>query len=213
MATTVGAICTQVRRKILDEDGGDFEDSELIQLYNNANKKIVSLRPQAYTRIEPVPLAPGNKQQIPSDGLATINLTRNMGTDGLTPGRVVRMTDSPTMTTMVPTYATDTAQVEVEDWWPVMGYPEQFYVYPPNDGTGYVEVEMSKAPQQTLYDVGGNWQSELSPFNDNYLDAQINGMLYMAYDDDTDIPGNTPRSALYFARFMQSLGIGGGPQQ
>lgn len=212
MATTVGSILNQVRRKIIDEGGGDFEDSELITIYNNTNKKIVTLRPQAYTRIEPMALAPGNKQQIPSDGLATIGVLRNMGTDGQTPGRVIRPTDGPTMTTMVPTYATDTATEQVEDWWPILDYPEQFYIYPPNDGTGYVEVEMSKAPPQTVYDAGALWESEASPFNDNYLDAQINGMLFQAYDDDTDIPGNTPRSQLYYGRFLQALGVGGQQQ-
>lgn len=210
MATTVGSILNQVRRKILDEDGGDFTDAELVQLYNNSNRKIVSIRPQAYTRIEPVQLAAGNKQQIPSDGLAAIAVIRNMGTDGATPGRVVRATDGPTMTAMVPTWATDTATAAVEDWWPVLDYPEQFYIYPPNDGTGYVEMEMSKAPPQTVYDEAGLWESEFSPFNDNYLDAQVNGMLFMCYDDDTDIPGNTPRSQLYYGRFLQALGVGGG---
>lgn len=213
MAITVGALINICRRKILDEEDLDFSDAELLQLYNNTNKKIVTLRPQAYTRIESMLLSAGNKQLIPSDGLTLISVRRNMGTDGATPGRAIRMSEGDVYTTLVPTWATDTAAEVIEDFWPVPNYPEQFYVYPPSDGSGYIELEYAKVPPVTIDDGGGAWESEQSPFNDSYIDAQINGILYTAYDDDTDIPGNTPRSALYYARFLQALGISTGGQQ
>jgi len=212
MSITVGSIINICRRTLLDEEDYDFTDAEIIQLYNNTNKKIVTLRPQAYSRSETFLLAPGNRQLIPSEGLAIITVRRNMGIDGITPGRAIRQSDADAYTTLVPTWATDTPQAAIEDWWPVPNYTEQFFVYPPSDGTGYVEAEFAKVPPSTAYDAGGAWQSEYSPFNDSYIDAQINGILYMAYDDDTDIPGNTPRSALYYARFLQALGISTGGQ-
>jgi hypothetical protein len=32
-------------------------------------------------------------------------------------------------------------------------------------------------------------------------------MAYIAYDDDSDTPGNTPRSQVFYGRFLQDLGL------
>ena len=208
---TVGSIVAQVKRRILDESNDDFSDTQLLDLYNLANKKIVTLQPAAYTTIDIVLLAAGNKQSIPADGIAIMDVRRNFGTDGQTPGRVVRQVEPLSMQSLVPTWATDTQQAYAYDWWPAKR-TEEYYVHPPSDGTNYVEIDIAKTPPATVWDAGGLWQSATSPLNDSYVDAQINGMMYQAYDDDTDIPGNTPRSALYYGRFLQALGITTGGQ-
>lgn len=204
---TVGSIINLVRRKVLDEDDADFTDAELLQLYNLTLFKIVTLVPSAYTRIQTILLAAGSKQEIPSDGLRIVNIFRNMGADGLTPGRGVRVTQMDILNQIMPTWATETATAAIEDWLPIMDFPEEFYVLPPNDGTGYIELEFSKTPPQTAWDSGGAWESETFPLRDHFTDPQVNGILYQAYDDDTDVPGNTPRSGLYYGRFIQGLGL------
>lgn len=206
--TTVGEIIDRFRSIIIDEGDTDFSDTEALFLYNQANRRIIALRPHAYTRIESFQLVAGSKQMIPSDGLKVVNIIRNMGTDGTTAGNAIRPTNGGVMAAVVPGYSAETQQAEVWDWWPVDDFPEQFYVDPPNDGTGYVECEYAKLPPDTVYDSGGSWESETLPLSAWYNESVLLGMLYMAYDDDTDIPGNTPKSAKYYTRFLHSLGVG-----
>lgn len=204
---TVGSIIDLVRRKIIDEDGDQLTDPELIQLYNLTLLEIVTNAPSAYTRTKNVQLIAGAKQTLPPGDLALVKVIRNMGTDGLTPGRVVRVTTLDILSQIYPEWFAETPQAEVEDWLPTLDYPEQFYVVPPNDGTQFVEVEAATTPPLSAWDAGGVWENDVFPMRDHFVNAAINGILYMAYDDDSDIPGNTPRSQLYYQRFLQALGL------
>ncbi len=217
---TVGSVIDTCRKRILDEANIDFDDPQMLNLFNLSGRRMVALQPRVYTRIRTLKLQPGNKQVLsatPPVGLEIVDVVRNMGTDGLTAGRAIRQTDRAFLTRYVPTFSTDpvNSDASVWDWWPIPEYPEQFYVHPKSDGTGYVELEQAEAPPDIVYDAGGAWRSLSIPTSDYYLDGYINGILFQAYDDDTDIPGNTPRSQLYYQRFLMSLGLQqqGGQQQ
>lgn len=206
---TLGSIVDNVRKKILDEGDDDFSDAEMIRLYNLVLLEIITLVPSAYTRIKNLLLAAGAKQEIDiaSGDMRIVEIRRNMGTDGLTPGRVVRVTNLDVLTQIYPDWFTATQQAEVEDWAPILDYPEQFYVVPPNDGTQYIEILVATTPTLSVFDAGGAWESDIFPLRDHFINACIWGICYMAYDDDTDIPGNTPRSQLYYQRFVGALGL------
>lgn len=217
---TIGSVIDTCRKRILDEARIDFDDPEILNLFNLTGRKMVTINPRVHTRVRALKLQPGNKQVLsatPPVGLEIIDVIRNMGTDGLTAGRAVRQTGREFITRYVPTFSTDSvnADASIWDWWPLPEYPEQFYVHPQSDGTGYVELEQAEVPADIVYDAPGAWRSLSIPTSDYYLDGYINGILYQAYDDDTDIPGNTPRSQLYYRRFLIALGVqaGGGGQQ
>lgn len=211
---TIGTVLSLVKKKLLDEGNDDWDQAELLTLYNIINREIVKLVPRAYTKLNIMQLVAGNKQKIPSPGMVAIEVTRNMGTDGATPGRSVRETTMEIIKKFVPFFSTDAALTDssIWDWWPVNSEPETFFVHPQSDGNGYVEIEYSAPPTDVVYDAGGVYLATTIALADLYLTAIIDGVMYQAYDDDTDIPGNTPRSALYYGRFLQDLGIGGGGQ-
>jgi len=206
---TVGSVTDICRKRILDEARIDFDDPEILTLFNLTSRKMVTLLPRVHSRIRTMQLQAGNKQIIPLAGLEIIDVIRNMGLDGLTAGRSIRQTDRALITRYVPTFSTDTANADssIWDWWPIIEYPEQFYVHPQSDGNGFVEIEQAETPPDIVFDTPGAWRSLAIPVSDYYLDAYINGILYQAYDDDTDIPGNTPRSQLYYVRFLAALGV------
>lgn len=209
---TIGSVIDLCRKRILDESKIDFDDPEMLNLFNLTGRKMVTLQPKVHTRIRNLKMQVGNKQILsatPPVGLEIVDVIRNMGTDGLTPGRAIRQTDRAFITRYVPTFSTDpvNADASIWDWWPLPEYPEQFYVHPRSDGTGYLELEQAEVPADIVYDAPGAWRSLAIPTSDYYLDGYINGVLYQAYDDDTDIPGNTPRSQLYYQRFLMSLGL------
>ncbi len=210
---TVGSVIDTCRKRILDEGSIDFDDPEILNLFNLTSRKMVTLLPRVHTRIRVMQLQAGNKQIIPQTaptvGLEIIDVIRNMGLTGLVPGRSIRQTDRAMITRYVPTFSTDAANADssIWDWWPIPEYPEQFYVHPQSDGNGFVEIEQAEVPPDIVFDAGGAWRSIAIPVSDYYLDGYINGILYQAYDDDTDIPGNTPRSQLYYQRFLVALGM------
>ena len=204
---TVGYIVNVVEKKALDEENDDFTQAELIGLYNLALRFIVSLVPRAYMITTSELLAPGTLQSIPAVGLVLSNVIRNPGTDGETPGTAATEADLAAMNRLVPSWSTETAAVEIDNFMRIPGMDASFYVSPPSDGTGYVEMVYTAMPPTTTYDDDGDWEDDKIPISDEFIPALPDAMLYNAYDDDTDTPGNLPRSQMYFQRALQILGI------
>lgn len=205
---TVGYIVNVVEKKALDEENSDFSQSELIGLYNLALRLIVSLVPRAYTITTSELLASGSLQSIPSTGLALASIVRNMGTDpGETPGSSVMEAGLVAMNTLVPDWSSETATEEIDNFMRIPGMDASFFVSPPSDGTGYVQMVYSAMPPTTTYDADGDWEDDKIPLSDEFIPALPDAMLYNAYDDDTDTPGNLPRSQMYYQRVIQILGI------
>ena len=204
---TVGYIVNVVEKKAIDEGNDDFTQAELIGLYNLALRFIVSLVPRAYAIMTSELLAPGTLQSIPATGLVLSNVVRNMGTDGETPGTPVTEADLVAMNKLVPGWSTETASAEIDNFMRVPGMDASFYVSPPSDGTGYVQMVYPATPPTTTYDAAGDWEDDKIPLSDEFIPALPDAMLYNAYDDDTDTPGNLARSQMYYSRAVQILGI------
>jgi len=204
---TVGYIVGVVEKKALDESNDDFTQAELIGLYNLALRFIVSLVPRAYAITTAELLAPGTLQSIPATGLVLSGIIRNAGTDGKTPGAAITEADLDSINRLVPNWSTETATEEIDNFMRISGMDASFYVSPPSDGTGYVQMVYSAMPPTTTYDEDGDWEDDKIPLSDEFIPALPDAMLYNAYDDDTDTPGNVPRSQMYYQRAVQILGI------
>ena len=204
---TVGFLVSSVEKKIQDEGNDDWSESDLIGLYNLTLREIVSLDPKAYTITSNELMISGVEQTIPTAGIALVDVIRNMGTDGAIAGDMVREIPLSVLDDFYPGWAAETATTAIEHYTRIDGIKNKFYTYPQSDGTGYLELKYSATPTTTTYDTDNVWQSRVIPLDDNYVDSLINGMLYRAYEDDSDLPGNAQRSEMYKTRFMQTLGI------
>lgn len=204
---TVGWLIDVARKKALDENDDDFTDVELISLYNLTLRLIVSLVPRAYTVTETVQLAPGVNQAMPTNGMRLIDVTRNMGTDGVTPGNSITEADLNAMRVLVPDWATETPAAVIDQYVRLPNMDAMFQVSPPSDGTGHVEMIFSAHPPTVVYDAQGAWEAERIPLSDEFVPAMPDGILYNAYDDDSDIPGTAGRSQIYYNRVLQLLGV------
>ena len=204
---TVGYIVDLVEKKAVDENNDDFSQAELIGLYNLALRFIVSLVPRAYTIKISQLLAAGSEQSIPSDGLQLVNVLRNMGTDGETPGASILEASLAAMNRLVPNWSTETAAAVVDNFMRIPDMDASFYISPPNDGTGYIQMVHTATPPTSTYDEDGDWEDDKIPLSDEFVPALPDAMLFIVYDDDSDYPGNTPRSQYYFQRAMTILGL------
>lgn len=204
---TVGWMVDVVEKKLLDESNVDYSQAELIGLYNLSLRLICSLVPRAYSKYSNILLASGTLQSIPSDGLALVEITRNMGTDGLTVGASVREASLDAFKKLYPDWSTESSDAAIKNFMRIPEMDASFHVFPPSDGTGYVHCVYTATPPSTTYDAAGDWEDDKIPLSDEFVPAIPNAMLFHAYDDDSDYPGDTTRSQMYYQRVLQLLGI------
>ena len=131
----------------------------------------------------------------------------NMGTDGASPGGGIRETTLDVMRALLPGWEAVTATDLIEHFIRIPESKNEFMVFPPNTGLGYLMGRVTTIPAPVLWDSNDYFKLAIIPFDDTFATAIINGMIYMAYDDDSDVPGNTPRSQVYYGRFLQDLGL------
>lgn len=178
----------------------------LVNWYNLGARETVVFAPEANMVFESMKLAVGSKQSAPANRLAILDVIRNMGTDGLTPGAGVSRTSLVLMTAYARAWSSEVAAAVVRNWAPES--LTTFYVSPPSDGTGYVEIKASAVPAVVVYDVGGEWEAALVGVAEKYVNAVLNWILYRAYQKDSDYPGNEARSRNFHKQFLLSAGAG-----
>lgn len=131
-----------------DPDYGVWAQNERIRWLNAAVRQVLVVRPDAHTETATVQLVAGPYQTIPTGHLKFLALIKNMGTDGATPGRVIRQVDreatdlaDPTWQAMAGATEIDAVMVDPDD-------PLAFWVYPPVHATTavYALLRTSVAP-------------------------------------------------------------------
>jgi len=173
---------------------------ELLGWLNDGQRKVVSFKPDANPVNESVELEVGTKQQIPATGSTLIRVSRNMGTTGATPGKVVRRIDQRVLDDQISTWHTQTETAEIEHYTFDERDPKRWYAYPPSDGTGQVEIVYAGIPADIA--IG-----DTITLDDSYSDALLDYILYRAYQKDKDYAANEQRASAAFASFMRSLGL------
>ena len=170
---------------------------------------MINLAPKVHSETESVRMAAGVLQFLPAKGFELVDIPFNMGADGNAPGVMVRETTLKIMADLYPQWNTDPVAAAIEHFMKDDNDERRFYVYPPvTDQTQvWVLVQMSTLPTPVVWDVDGDWRLLTIPVEDQYINAIHNGMLYLYFDDDSDNPGNTPRSQNFYQRFMTALQI------
>ena len=205
--TTVGHCVDMAERKILDESNDEYSEQNLLDLYHLAIKEIINLAPRAHTDSRIWKLAPATRQVCPADAVEIVDAVMNMGTDGATPGEAIRETTLDVMRALLPGWESVAAANIVEHWLRLPESKTEFMIYPRSTGNNYLLARVTTIPAQVMWDSGGDWKLAVIPIDDTFSHAIINGMAYIAYDDDSDTPGNTPRSQVFYDRFLQDLGL------
>ena len=205
--TTVGHCVDMAERKILDESNDEYSEQNLLDLYHLSVKEIINLAPRSHTESRIWKLAPMTRQVCPADAVEIVDVIMNMGADGATPGAAIRETTLDIMKALLPGWEADAATDVVEHFMKLSESKTEFMIYPPSTGNNYLMGRVTTIPAQVMWDSGGDWKLAVIPIDDTFSHAIINGMVYIAYDDDSDTPGNTPRSQVFYGRFLQDLGL------
>jgi len=173
-------IADEAATLLFDRNYDAFDLSDHLKFINAGQKAAVSLKPDISINNAVVQLVAGTKQSISSTGISFINLTRNMGSDGLTPGKIIRFTEIDRLDKHNPDWHTDTVSATVKLYLFDPKDPKHFYVYPPqpDTGMGYVESIESVIPSE-IAKIG-----DAITIDDIYEDALRNYDIYRALSID-----------------------------
>lgn len=203
MATIqVSSILSRAATLIQDATNVRWPQAELLDWLNDGQREIVLLKPEASVKNESFALTAGKtKQSLPASGVLVIDVVRNLGADGLTPGSAIRMVDRDVLDSQRPTWHSDANTLGyVQHFMYDTRDPKTFYVYPKAPATAWnIELIYSAAPNDAS--IGGVIQ-----IDDIYSNALLDYVLYRAYSKDADFATNSQLAVAHFNAFAQSLG-------
>lgn len=202
-----------------------WTEHELVGWLNDAQRAIAKYMPMSCSRVDAVKLVPGTKQsieQIPSNriipgdgsaatnvsGLALLDVRRDMGANGSTPGNVIRIVDTEILDSIYPNWHTKTGRPNQYTFKPVT--PKVFYVSPgvgPADAV-WVELSFIALPIPIVatggFGFGGSSMVTIS-IADTYTDDLINYVLARAYMKDAEFAANAGLASAHTALFTSSI--------
>lgn len=202
-----------------------WTERELVSWLNDAQKAIAKYMPSSCSRVDAVKLVPGTKQSIesissvniiPGDGSAPaavfgnylLSVLRNMGSNGLTPGRAIRLGDREVLDVNNPTWHSETGEY-VSQYMFDPRFPKVFYVSPgiKSTGTYWAEVSFLADPTEILatgHGMDGASTTKIT-IDDRYVDDLVNYILARAYMKDAEFAANPNLAAAHTAMFTSSI--------
>ena len=196
---TAKSIIDKASVLLLDLTNIRWTREELLGWINDAQRQIVIMSPNATNKVSVVKLDAGTRQSIPSDGWTLLNVIRYMGTDGLRPGRAIRIASQQVMDAYNPNWHAATPSVVPQTY--VFDQQDQtiFYVYPPNTGKGYVQINYSPDP------VDITLESQTISVRDIFETAILDYVMYRACSKDAEYAPGLQLAQSYMATFVAAV--------
>jgi hypothetical protein len=198
----VGMILYLAASQLQDTTGQKWDVSVLVPYLNLFLLEVMNLKPDAYAVTQNLTLVAGVAQSLPTDAIALVDVISNMGATGTSRGPEISSIDKGMMDDFIPGWMAFTAD-------PVVRYvvtddrnPKKFHVFPPQTSSPVkIEVVITTPP---LPITESYWEF---PFDDSYIPAGIDYVIYRALAEETSQPNTMAKSTMYFNKFMQDLGL------
>lgn len=202
MAFTANDYITDAAELYADVDYVRISEATWIKYLNAAIRTLILARPDAGAVTESVLLVAGVKQTLTSDQMRLLDITRNMGVDGLTAGKIVTPTDRKHIDYANLLWPAATGDTTVENYSYDNNVPRIFYVTPPIASGTAVYVEMSTSQLPTTITL----TSDVVGVIDIFFEPLVQYMLYKAMSAD-DEGVETQKAQTHFGNFFRMLGI------
>ncbi len=111
---TAGAIVERARQMLWDVESVRWTEEALLGFLNAGQGAIVLARPEAFAKNVAFVMAAGTKQALPADGVRLVDVVRNLGIDGLTPGRSVRIVEREVLDSQRPDWHAETQSQRIQ---------------------------------------------------------------------------------------------------
>lgn len=181
-----------------DQTNTLWREATHLKAFNDGQRQIVILKPDANIVSSAVKLIAGTKQSLPSKGIFLFDIIRNMGTGGTTPGNTVTLVDMSIMNAVLPTWhGAVAAATAIHFMYDPKKDPKTFWIYPPQptSSQGYVEEQYAELPSDIA--IG-----DAITLDDAYSDALVAYVLFRAWEK------KKPETSVgYWNLFLNLLGL------
>ncbi len=215
--TAASEIMRLASAQLQDVEAVRWTRPELLDWLNEGLKAIVLAKPSAKSGARTLALATGTLQRVEAAAdlptpLAIIDFTRNLldEDDPPTGGRALRVVNRALLDGSDPNWHAAKPRKEVRQIVFDDENPLQFYTYPPNTGTGVVEVIVSEIPTPVV--ASGDDTTSLDAYAQDvglapvYDPPLLDFILYRAQLKD-DVGANAGRAMTHYQAFATALGI------
>ena len=174
--------------------------AEKLQYITDAVREVCFYKPDACVKMAVANLVAGTKQGLPAEGTTLIDIVRNMGVGGATPGAAPRAVTRDILDAQMPGWHASTPAAEVKHYIFDPQNQRVFYVYPPQPATGQGSLELvysaepGNATENGTLDLNGTW-----------LPAIVNYALYRCYSKDAEYASNAQLAAAYYQAFNAQM--------
>lgn len=194
--TTALEVMERASRQLQDAEYVRWTKEEMLDWLSEAQIAIART-PGAYPITRVVQLQHGTRQFLPEDGWHLITITRNF--DGNKPREPVRLVTRHLLDACVPHWHMLPEFPLVENYTYDDRTPKEFYVFPPNDGYGAVEIVYSGIPAEVTSE-----DDELV-LDDTYIPAIVSYVIYRANCKESDYSAGVQSAAAYFQAYGAEL--------
>ena len=208
-----------------------WSEIELVDALNDGQRALAKYLTLAGSRVDVIRLAPGSRQFVgsvssanilPGDGstpvtkrgIALMDVLRNMGASGATPGKVVRLARRSDKDAADPAWHAAAAATAIDEFMFDPRTPTFFWVSPPVHASTQVWVEIAWTAQPDLIPAGGAANSEIYKadgsntqaitVDDLYVDDLVNYVVARAFLKDAE-EGDSQNGQVYAGAFLASL--------
>lgn len=201
MTMTAGDIILRAAELLHDPSYARWTQAMHFRFLTDAQNALVILRPDAHAVTAPIQLAASNtRQAIPSGGYKLLDIVRNMGAAGTTPGAPVTVVTRTSLDEANSAWHTDPASATVDHFCIDERNPTIFYVTPPPNAACYVEMVYSAPPAAITA------MADLIGVNDVWSPALLQYQLYRAFSVNHASQADAQKAVAFLQSFYLILG-------
>lgn len=183
-----------------DESNVTWSVAQALRWLNEAQRSVASVRPDSSISTASALLIVGTKQKI--SGRRIMGITRNMGSDGLTCGKAIRLVERGVKDDFNPDWHCDDPSLVVKEYIYDERLPQDYWVWPPVSPSADVYIEVLESVDPA--DVSSS--ADVITLNDIYAPSIIEWMAYRFFARDAEEIPELQRAALHFKNFFTLMG-------
>lgn len=204
MTTSCQSIIQRAQIRLQDTAGVRWPATELAMYLSDAQRAIITVRPDQNAKTAVVPTVAGARQQLPSEAIALISVSGNASGKY----RAIRKVDMSVLDAANRDWQSSTPSNVFVNYMYELTDPKTFFVYPPSaDTTGSLELIYSVFPDDVT--ASGSSYTTVSgdiTVSDQWSIALLNYVLSCAYSKDAEYGGNAAFAAQYLSLFKTEIG-------
>jgi hypothetical protein len=199
-------LITRCATALFDTNNAMWSQAELLTYLNEGTREIAVSQPTSTQLISTMPLVAGARQKLPPPAWLLFDVLRNMGQNGTTPGQAIRIIERRLLDTFSLTWMAGPTSSVVSSYFFDLRDQTGFFVYPPNDGTGFIEINYSQVPPPIT-------AAQPTAVTDALDVALFNYMMFRACSKKAEYAAGPTVAAQYLALFNAALGLKAASEQ